>query len=209
MLECELKNQAKQREAETRFDTLMIAFKLMEDKNASLQESLSAETRFKLDLFSALGETRRQLEAVNFQLESKERELNAFKSIFKQSFGVANTSDTTQNDLISQYLANQLNSLQTHNGAVSMTTQQAANSNGGSPANTPTHMASNLMNGLLMNSSMGHNHQHHHSLGQIHHNSNTNINNNNNNNNNNSSSNNNGNVSMIQMKNSSGSTGSV
>ncbi len=35
-----------------------------QDKNLSLQESLSAETRFKLDLFSALGEARRQLEAI-------------------------------------------------------------------------------------------------------------------------------------------------
>lgn len=43
----------------------MVALNLMEDKNTSLQESLSAETRFKLDLFSALGETRRQLESVN------------------------------------------------------------------------------------------------------------------------------------------------
>jgi hypothetical protein len=46
----------------------MVALNLMEDKNTSLQESLSAETRFKLDLFSALGETRRQLEAVNCKL---------------------------------------------------------------------------------------------------------------------------------------------
>jgi hypothetical protein len=95
----------------------MVALNLMEDKNTSLQESLSAETRFKLDLFSALGETRRQLEAVSYQLESKERELNAFKSIFKQTLSVPST-DLTQNDLISQYLANQLNSLQSHNNRV-------------------------------------------------------------------------------------------
>jgi len=48
----------------------MVALNLMEDKNTSLQESLSAETRFKLDLFSALGETRRQLESVNCKLKS-------------------------------------------------------------------------------------------------------------------------------------------
>lgn len=118
-----LENQVKL--AETRFDSLMSAFKCMEEKNFSLQESLSAETRFKLDLFSALGETRRQLEAVQFGLESKERELNAFKSIFKQTLSVPSISsnaaqvaqDTSQNDLISQYLANQLNSLQTSNNS--------------------------------------------------------------------------------------------
>jgi hypothetical protein len=149
MLECELKNQAKQREAESRFDSLMIAFKLMEDKNASLQESLSAETRFKLDLFSALGETRRQLEAVNYQLESKERELNAFKSIFKQTLSVP-SSDITQNDLISQYLANQLNSLQSHNNS----------SVNNSPSTTPSinnNSSSSLMNGIIVNSNNNNN----------------------------------------------------
>lgn len=70
MLECELKTLNKYKDTENRIDTLMCALNLMEDKNASLQESLTAETRFKLDLFSALGETRRQLEAVsrNFRL---------------------------------------------------------------------------------------------------------------------------------------------
>ena len=65
MLECELKSLSRARDTESRVDTLMNALNLMEDKNASLQESLSAETRFKLDLFSALGEARRQLESVN------------------------------------------------------------------------------------------------------------------------------------------------
>ena len=65
MLECEIKSLNRTRDTESRVDTLMVALNLMEDKNASLQESLSAETRFKLDLFSALGEARRQLESVN------------------------------------------------------------------------------------------------------------------------------------------------
>ena len=34
----------------------------MQEKNATLEKNLSAETRIKLDLFSALGEARRQLE---------------------------------------------------------------------------------------------------------------------------------------------------
>jgi len=65
MLECELKSLNRTRDTESRVDTLMVALNLMEDKNTSLQESLSAETRFKLDLFSALGEARRQLESAN------------------------------------------------------------------------------------------------------------------------------------------------
>lgn len=40
----------------------MSALAAMQDKNAHLENSLSAETRLKLDLFSALGEAKRQLE---------------------------------------------------------------------------------------------------------------------------------------------------
>lgn len=45
------------------------------------------------------------------QLEARERELNTFKSIFKQSLMLNNQSGS-ENDIISQYLANQLNTLQ-------------------------------------------------------------------------------------------------
>jgi hypothetical protein len=40
----------------------MSALSAMQEKNNSLEKSLSAETRLKLDLFSALDETKRQLE---------------------------------------------------------------------------------------------------------------------------------------------------
>ena len=112
----------------------MAAVKLMENKNASLQESLSAETRFKMDLFSALGETRRQLDSVlsefigttiqsnviqrhliidlllfEVQLENKERELvqlnDAFKCILKSV-----TNGAPQNNTITNSLGNPNNS---------------------------------------------------------------------------------------------------
>lgn len=67
-LEGEMKLMAKYKEAELKADNLKMKLNLMQDKNASLQESLSAETRFKLDLFSALGEARRQLECVQRKL---------------------------------------------------------------------------------------------------------------------------------------------
>jgi hypothetical protein len=41
---------------------LQNALAMMQEKNATLEKNLSAETRIKLDLFSALGEARRQLE---------------------------------------------------------------------------------------------------------------------------------------------------
>ena len=40
----------------------MSAIDVMKEKNVLLEKSLSAETRLKLDLFSALGERKRQLE---------------------------------------------------------------------------------------------------------------------------------------------------
>lgn len=40
----------------------------MQEKNLSLEKSLSCETRFKLDLFSALGEARRQIELKDGEL---------------------------------------------------------------------------------------------------------------------------------------------
>lgn len=40
----------------------MSALAAMQDKNSHLESSLSAETRLKLDLFSALGEAKRQIE---------------------------------------------------------------------------------------------------------------------------------------------------
>ncbi|XP_039280202.1 macoilin-1 [Nilaparvata lugens] len=43
-------------------EILMSALSAMQDKNTHLENSLSAETRIKLDLFSALGEAKRQLE---------------------------------------------------------------------------------------------------------------------------------------------------
>ncbi len=40
----------------------MSALAAMQDKNIHLETSLSAETRLKLDLFSALGDAKRQIE---------------------------------------------------------------------------------------------------------------------------------------------------
>ena len=133
-LECELKAQNK---VETRFDSLMLALKLLEDKNASLQESLSAETRFKLDLFSALGETRRQLEACHAHLDAKDRELNAFRSIFKQTLSVDAAAATAHNELVGHYLASQLNSLTQSNGG-------SENSSSSSSSNSSASLLNNF-----------------------------------------------------------------
>lgn len=43
-------------------EVLMSALVAMQDKTAHLEHSLSAETKLKLELFSALGEAKRQIE---------------------------------------------------------------------------------------------------------------------------------------------------
>ncbi|XP_055944736.1 macoilin-1-like isoform X1 [Argiope bruennichi] len=59
---------------------LVSALNAMEEKNARLENSLSAETRLKLDLFSALGEAKRQLEIAQALLAQKDKEIDELKS---------------------------------------------------------------------------------------------------------------------------------
>lgn len=54
-----MENELRNRDSE---EVLLTALQSMQEKNRSLEKSLSCETRFKLDLFSALGEARRQIE---------------------------------------------------------------------------------------------------------------------------------------------------
>lgn len=54
-----MENELRNRDSE---EVLLTALQSMQEKNMSLEKSLSCETRFKLDLFSALGEARRQIE---------------------------------------------------------------------------------------------------------------------------------------------------
>uniref|UniRef100_A0A8D2M1L7 Uncharacterized protein n=1 Tax=Zonotrichia albicollis TaxID=44394 RepID=A0A8D2M1L7_ZONAL len=56
------KSKLKYKENEKDTEVLMSALSAMQDKTQHLENSLSAETRIKLDLFSALGDAKRQLE---------------------------------------------------------------------------------------------------------------------------------------------------
>lgn len=60
--EREIQNLRQYKENHSDTEILMSALSAMQDKNSHLENSLSAETRIKLDLFSALGEAKRQLE---------------------------------------------------------------------------------------------------------------------------------------------------
>lgn len=55
-------NELRNRDQNQNAEMLRSALAVMQEKNSTLEKNLSAETRVKLDLFSALGEARRQLE---------------------------------------------------------------------------------------------------------------------------------------------------
>ncbi|XP_050092556.1 macoilin isoform X2 [Anopheles aquasalis] len=67
--------QLRNRESQQNTDVLMSALAAMQDKNATLEKNLSAETRVKMDLFSALGGTRRELDIATCTLRAKEKEI--------------------------------------------------------------------------------------------------------------------------------------
>jgi len=61
-------------------EMLMTALVALKDKNSHLESSLSAETRIKMDLFSALGETKRQIELQHSLLLQKDALIGELKS---------------------------------------------------------------------------------------------------------------------------------
>lgn len=78
-------------------EVLMSALTTMQGKNTHLENSLSSETRLKLDLFSALGDTRRQLEIAQANLKTKDREIETLKLKIAEVMAVmpATTAYTT------------------------------------------------------------------------------------------------------------------
>ncbi|XP_056634273.1 macoilin [Diorhabda sublineata] len=72
-------------------DLLMSALSAMQEKNTHLENSLSAENRIKLDLFSALGEAKRQLEIRENANRAHEKEIEELKSKIAQVLAVMPT----------------------------------------------------------------------------------------------------------------------
>lgn len=87
MFEAEVRN----REAQQGTEVLMSALAAMQDKNSTLEKNLSAETRVKLDLFSALGEAKRQLEIKDSMIRSKDEEVLDLKAKIAQLLAVMPT----------------------------------------------------------------------------------------------------------------------
>ncbi|KAI4818054.1 hypothetical protein KUCAC02_011419 [Chaenocephalus aceratus] len=78
-LEGKCQELRKYKENEKDTEVLMSALSAMQDKTQHLENSLSAETRIKLDLFSALGDAKRQLEIAQGQIHKKEQEIAELK----------------------------------------------------------------------------------------------------------------------------------
>uniref|UniRef100_A0A3B3C1M8 Macoilin 1 n=1 Tax=Oryzias melastigma TaxID=30732 RepID=A0A3B3C1M8_ORYME len=74
---CQELHKYKENEKDT--EVLMSALSAMQEKTQHLENSLSAETRIKLDLFSALGDAKRQLEIAQGQIHQREQEIAELK----------------------------------------------------------------------------------------------------------------------------------
>ncbi|GLH13953.1 Macoilin [Gryllus bimaculatus] len=89
--EREIQTLRQYKESHNDSEILMSALSAMQDKNAHLENSLSAETRIKLDLFSALGEAKRQLEIRESIIRAQEKEIEELKSKIAQVLAVMPT----------------------------------------------------------------------------------------------------------------------
>ncbi|XP_032877235.1 macoilin-like [Amblyraja radiata] len=78
-VEQEVQELCKYKENEQDTEMLMAALSAMQDKTQHLEINLSAETRIKLDLFSALGDARRQLEIAQGHIIQQDQEIKELK----------------------------------------------------------------------------------------------------------------------------------
>uniref|UniRef100_A0A1A7XPI5 Transmembrane protein 57b n=1 Tax=Iconisemion striatum TaxID=60296 RepID=A0A1A7XPI5_9TELE len=98
-LELKVQELHKYKENEKDTEVLMSALSAMQDKTQHLENSLSAETRIKLDLFSALGDAKRQLEIAQGQILQKDQEIKDLKQKIAEVMAVmpsiSYTADTS------------------------------------------------------------------------------------------------------------------
>ncbi|KAF7202074.1 macoilin-2 isoform X3 [Nothobranchius furzeri] len=98
-LELKVQELHKYKENEKDTEVLMSALSAMQDKTQHLENSLSAETRIKLDLFSALGDAKRQLEIAQGQTLQKDQEIKDLKQKIAEVMAVmpsiSYTADTS------------------------------------------------------------------------------------------------------------------
>eukprot|EP00105_Crassostrea_gigas_P033405 XP_011456782.1 PREDICTED: macoilin [Crassostrea gigas] len=79
-LEYENQSLRQYKDQQSEAEVLMSALSAMQDKNTHLENSLSAETRIKLDLFKALGEAKRQIDLMKDLLQERDKECTDLRS---------------------------------------------------------------------------------------------------------------------------------
>ncbi|BFZ10016.1 hypothetical protein BsWGS_13056 [Bradybaena similaris] len=79
-LEREMQSLRQYRDSQKEAEVLMKALSSMQDKNVELENNLCAETRFKQDLFSALGKERNEIKILQNIVAEKDNEILELKS---------------------------------------------------------------------------------------------------------------------------------
>ncbi|KAM6991849.1 macoilin-1 [Tautogolabrus adspersus] len=88
-LESDVEALGKYRCVEKETDMLLSTLSAMQEKAQHLEYNLSAETRIKLDLFSALGDARRQLEIAQDKVMKQDREIREMKQKIAEVMAVS------------------------------------------------------------------------------------------------------------------------
>ncbi|XP_034018157.1 macoilin-1 [Thalassophryne amazonica] len=108
-LENEIEVLGKYRCVEKDTDMLLSTLSAMQEKAQHLEYNLSAETRIKLDLFSALGDARRQLEIAQDKAVKQDREISEMKQKIAEVMAVS-PAVSYMTPQCPQYMAKLLNS---------------------------------------------------------------------------------------------------
>ncbi|XP_041109345.1 macoilin-1-like [Polyodon spathula] len=110
-LENEVEVLCKYKGIEQDSEVLLSALSTMQDKTQHLEYNLSAETRIKLDLFSALGDARRQLEIAQGKLVKQDKEIGEMKQKIAEVMAVMpGITYGVQHPVTPQYLTKFVNS---------------------------------------------------------------------------------------------------
>nr|XP_020445438.1 macoilin-like [Monopterus albus] len=110
-LENDVEALAKYRSMEKETDMLLSTLSAMQEKAQHLEYNLSAETRIKLDLFSALGDARRQLEIAQDKVMKQDQEISEMKQKIAEVMAVSpSVSYMAPRPPVPQYLTKLLNS---------------------------------------------------------------------------------------------------
>ncbi|XP_076466797.1 macoilin-like [Babylonia areolata] len=99
LLEREAQSLRQYKDAQKEAEVLLKALSDMQDKNVELENSLSQETRFKQDLFSALGKERHMLKVLQNDLQERDHEIRELKSKIAEVMALIPSTTTSYQTL--------------------------------------------------------------------------------------------------------------